>query len=161
MIGRLLLSFESRITKAKQKYLLSQISHGGGGGTTIGGNCRINCPKNIFLGEDTMINDNTMLHASPNAKIIIGSHCMISYYVCLRTLAHNYSDIDVPMKQQGQAERDIIIEDDVWIGYGAQVMPGIHVGKGVVIGAGAIVTKDCEPYGIYVGVPAKKIKMRK
>lgn len=159
MIGRLLLSFESRITKAKQKYLLSQISHGGG--TTIGGNCKINYPQNISLGEDTMINDNTMLHASPNAKIIIGSHCMISYYVCLRTLAHNYSDIDVPMKHQGQAEKDIIIEDDVWIGYGAQIMPGIHVGKGVVIGAGAIVTKDCEPYGVYVGVPAKKIKMRK
>lgn len=158
MIGRLIFSIESRITKAKQKYLLSQISHGEG--TTIGGNCKINYPQNISLGEDTMINDNTMLHASPNAKIIIGSHCMISYYVCLRTLAHNYLDIDVPMKHQGQAERDIIIEDDVWIGYGAQIMPGIHVGKGVVIGAGAIVTKDCDPYGVYVGVPAKKIKMR-
>ena len=108
-----------------------------------------------------MINDNTMLHASPNAKICIGSHCMISYYVCLRTLAHNYSDLSVPMKHQGQEEKDIVIGDDVWIGYGAQIMPGVKVGDGCVIGAGAIVTKDCDPYGVYVGVPAKKIKTRK
>lgn len=86
---------------------------------------------------------------------------MISYYVCLRTRAHNYSDLSIPMKHQGQEEKDIIIGDDVWIGYGAQIMPGVHVGDGVIIGAGAIVTKDCEPYGVYVGVPAMKMKSRK
>lgn len=131
-----------------------------GGGTTIGGNCKIDCPQNIILGEDTMINDNTMIHASPNAKICIGSHCMISYYVCLRTRAHKYADLSVPMKRQGQEEKDIVIGNDVWIGYGAQIMPGVHVGDGCVIGAGAIVTKDCESYGVYVGVPARKIKTR-
>lgn len=159
MVGRIILCLESRITKAKSKYHLSRFSRVGGG-TTIGGNCKVNCPQNIELGEDTMINDYTMLHASPNAKIMIGSHCMISYYVCLRTKKHNYLDLGVPMKHQGQDEKDIIIGDDVWIGYGAQIMPGIKIGDGVVIGAGAIVTKDCESYGVYVGVPARKIKSR-
>lgn len=65
------------------------------------------------------------------------------------------------MKHQGQQEKDIMIGNDVWIGYGAQIMPGIHIGDGAVIGAGAIVTKDCDAYGVYVGVPAKKIKSRK
>lgn len=159
MIGRILLSLESRADKMKTKYLLSKISHGGG--TTLGGNCKINCPENISLGEDTMINDHTMLHASPNSKIQIGNHCMVSYYVCLRTEAHNYFDTSVPMKHQGQQEKDIMIGDDVWIGYGAQIMPGIHIGNGAVIGAGAIVTKNCDAYGVYVGVPARKIKSRK
>ena len=159
MLGRIIFSIEAYFTRVKQKYLLSHISHGGG--TTIGGNCRIDCPQNIFLGEDVMINDNTMIHASPNAKISIGNHCMISYYVCLRTRAHNYTGLSVPMKHQGEEEKDIFIGDDVWIGYGAQIMPGVHVGDGAVIGAGAIVTKDCESYGVYVGVPAKKIKTRK
>lgn len=159
MLGRIILSIESRLNKAKQKFSLSQISHGEG--TTIGGNCKIDCPQNISIGEDTMINDNTMIHASPNAKIVIGDHCMISYYVCLRTQAHNYLDTTIPMKHQGQQEKDIMIGNDVWIGYGAQIMPGIHIGDGAVIGAGAIVTKDCDAYGVYVGVPAKKIKSRK
>ena len=108
-----------------------------------------------------MINDNTMLHASQNAKIKIGSHCMISYYVCMRTLSHRYTDLLMPMKHQGQDEKDIVIGDDVWIGYGVHIMPGIKVGDGCVIGAGAVVTRDCEPYGVYVGVPAKKIKTRR
>lgn len=158
MLGRIILSIESRLTKVKQKYLLSQISTGG---ISIGGNYKISCPQNIFIDEDTMINDNTMIHASPNAKIVIGDHCMISYYVCLRTQAHNYLDTTIPMKHQGQQEKDIVIGNDVWIGYGAQIMPGIHIGDGAVIGAGAIVTKDCDAYGVYAGVPAKKIKFRK
>lgn len=158
-IGRLICCLESHISSAKQKYLLSCMAHVGGG-TTVGGNCRIDYPKNIYIGDDTMINDFTMLHASPNAKIEIGNHCMISYYVCLRTLKHNYIDNKIPMKHQGQQEESIVIGNDVWIGYGAQIMPGINVGDGAVIGAGAIVTKDCEPYGVYAGVPAKQIKSR-
>jgi len=73
---------------------------------------------------------------------------------------HAYIDKDVFINQQGYTERDIIIEDDCWIGYGVQIMPGVTVGRGAVIGAGAVQTKDAEPYGIYVGVPARKIKDR-
>lgn len=159
MVGRLLISIEARVVKAKQKYLLTKIKHGKD--TTIGGNCKVNNPHNIIIGEDTMINDYTMLHASTDGKIIIGSHCMISYYVCLRTLAHNYMDLSIPMKQQGQSERSIVIGNDVWIGYGAIIMPGVTIGDGCVVGAGAVVTRDCEPYGVYVGSPARKIKSRK
>jgi len=55
---------------------------------------------------------------------------------------------------------DIIIDDDVWIGYGATVMSGVHIGQGAVIAAGAIVTKDVDPYTIVGGIPARFIKKR-
>lgn len=73
---------------------------------------------------------------------------------------HNYMDKDELIKNQGHTEEDIIIEDDVWIGYGVQIMPGIIIRKGSVIGAGAVVTHSTDPYGVYAGVPAKKIKER-
>lgn len=86
---------------------------------------------------------------------------MISYNVCIRTLTHEYSRVDIPMKKQPHIEKDVVIKDDVWIGFGAIIMPGVNIGEGCVIGAGAVVTKNCEPYGVYVGVPAKLIKKRK
>ena len=55
---------------------------------------------------------------------------------------------------------NIIVGDDVWIGYGATILSGVHVGQGAVIAAGAVVTKDVEPYQIVAGVPAKPIKFR-
>lgn len=98
--------------------------------------------------------------ASPNGKIIIGQNCLISYNVHIRTDMHNYLKKDELIINQGHCERDIIIEDDVWIGYGAQIMPGVIIREGSVIGAGAIVTHSTEPYGVYVGIPARKIKER-
>lgn len=73
---------------------------------------------------------------------------------------HNYIDATALIKDQGFTEKDIIIGDDVWIGYGAQIMPGVNISDGCVIAAGAVVTKNTEPYGIYGGIPAKKIKHR-
>ena len=55
---------------------------------------------------------------------------------------------------------DIIVDDDVWIGYGATILSGVHIGQGAVIAAGAVVTADVEPYSIVGGVPAKVIKYR-
>ena len=55
---------------------------------------------------------------------------------------------------------DIEVDDDVWIGYGATIMPGVHIGQGAVVAAGAVVTKDVPPYAIVGGVPAKIIKYR-
>lgn len=57
--------------------------------------------------------------------------------------------------------KGIIIEDDVWIGAGVKVLDGVTIAQGCVIGANSVVTKSTEPYGIYVGVPARKIKSRR
>lgn len=101
-----------------------------------------------------------MIRASKNARIAIGDNCMISYGVHIRTDTHVHDDPSIPMRRQGCVEKDITIEDDVWVGYGAQIMAGLTIGKGSIIGAGAVVTKDIPPYTVVGGVPAKVIRPR-
>lgn len=57
--------------------------------------------------------------------------------------------------------KGIKIGDDVWLGAGAKVLDGVTIADGTIVGMGALVTKDTEPYGVYVGIPARKIKSRK
>ena len=115
--------------------------------------------NNIYVGDNSYINGGYII-AGENSKIQIGSNCLISYNVHIRTITHNYEKKEKLICEQGNREESIIIEDDCWIGFGAQIMPGIVIKKGSVIGAGAVVTKDTEAYGVYGGVPAKKIKSR-
>lgn len=131
--------------------------HNAGG--RIDGHCNLSHPENIFIGQNSYINGGDII-ASPNAKIYIGANCLISFQVHIRTEMHNYKDSEQLIQLQGYSEKDIIIEDDVWIGYGAQILPGITIAKGSVIGAGAVVTHDTIAYGVYGGVPARLISMR-
>ena len=68
-----------------------------------------------------------------------------------RTVSHYYENKNELIRNQGEFEKDIIIEDDVWVGYGAQIMPGVTVHRGAVIGAGAVVTRDVLPYTVVGG----------
>ena len=85
---------------------------------------------------------------------------MISYDVIIRTDMHNHTDLNIPMIDQNITCKDIVVEDDVWIGYGAYIMPGVTIHKGAIIGAHAVVTRDIPEYAVAVGVPAKVIKYR-
>lgn len=128
-------------------------------GGVIGGRAILTNPQNITIGKNSYINGGYII-ATPGAKIVIGDDCLISYEVHIRTSMHNYSDRSVKIREQGSKEKDVIIGNDVWIGFGAQIMPGVNIGDGCVIGAGAVVTRDTDPYGVYTGVPARKIKER-
>lgn len=106
---------------------------------------------------------------SKEAKLKIGNYCSIGPNVSfLLSVEHQLDRIStypfrvmcLGEKYEAGTKGDIIIEDDVWIGCGATIMSGVHIGKGAVIAAGAVVTKDVEPYAIVAGVPAKTIKMR-
>ena len=116
-------------------------------------------PQNISIGSGTYINGGHII-ASPNASITIGKNCLISYNVHIRTDMHNYEKHEILISEQGCMEDDIVIGNDVWIGFGVQIMPGVRIADGCVLGAGAVVTKSTDPYGVYVGVPAKLIKYR-
>lgn len=128
-------------------------------GNWIGKDTTLYHPENIQLGENTYINGGRFF-ASPNAKIIIGKNCLISYDVHMRTDMHNYKKKDSLILEQGHKEASIIIEDDCWIGYGAQIMAGVHIAKGCVIAAGAVLTKNTGEYEVWGGIPAKKIGIR-
>ena len=100
----------------------------------------------------------------------IGNFCSIApEVVFLLAVDHNLDTISTfPFKvkclqsipKEAISKGDIVIDDDVWIGYGAMILSGVHIGQGAVIAAGAVVTKDVDPYTIVGGVPAKPIKKR-
>jgi acetyltransferase-like isoleucine patch superfamily enzyme len=71
---------------------------------------------------------------------------------------HDYRDITVPISQQSQPERAVVIGDNSWIGHGAVILPGSHIGKHVVIGANSVVTGKIPDYSVAVGSPAKVIR---
>ena len=78
----------------------------------------------------------------------------------MRTAGHNFERADIPIRNQGHICKNIMIEDVVWLGANVVVLGGVTIGKGCVIGAGSVVTKNIEAYSIAVGVPAKVIKNR-
>ncbi|MDP2228898.1 MAG: DapH/DapD/GlmU-related protein, partial [Moraxellaceae bacterium] len=74
---------------------------------------------------------------------------------------HIYENPNEPINTQGYALGAVTIQDDVWIGARAIILPGVLIGQGAVIAAGAVVTKSVPAYGVYAGVPAKAIGERK
>jgi galactoside O-acetyltransferase len=78
----------------------------------------------------------------------------------MRTADHDFSRTDMPMQNQGHHHGDIVIEDDVWIGANTVVLKGVHIGRGAIIGAGAVVTKNIPSMAIAVGIPAKPLRYR-
>ena len=94
--------------------------------------------------------------------ISIGNYVMMAPDVLIITVNHEFSDTETPMMFQGMADYEpVTIEDDVWIGERVIILPGVHIGKGSIIGAGAVVAKDIPPYSIAVGNPARVIRSRK
>jgi len=108
--------------------------------------------KNSFVGSFSVIGSNDLVK--------IGSDVMIAQSVSIRDTDHQFGKKEVPMNTQGITTAPVIIEDDVWVGYGAVITKGVRIGKGAIIGANAVVTKNVEPYSIMGGVPAKLIRYR-
>ena len=115
--------------------------------------------RNVSIGTNTHING-AEIYAARDSHISIGKNVMISYDVVIRTDMHRFNRLDIPMIAQNITTQDITIEDDVWIGYGAYIMPGVTLHSGSIIGAHAVVTKDVPPYAVVGGCPAHIIKYR-
>lgn len=126
--------------------------------TKFENNIYISDAKEITIGKHVRINENVFLQG----KISIGDFVMIAPNVAIHSSTHIYDSTDVPMVTMGLSKkRKVIIEDDVWIGRNALILPGIKIGKGSIIGANSVVTKHIEQYSIVGGVPAKLIGNRK
>lgn len=110
----------------------------------------------LRIGRHCQINEDVYIQSAE-----IGDYVLIAQRVAILSVTHRMDRLDVPIKMQGSTEsQPVKIESDVWIGRNAVIMPGIQIGKGAVVGAGAVVTKNVPPYAIVGGVPAKVIKYR-
>jgi len=114
----------------------------------------------IEMGDRTGINSNTTVGAADGGRIIIGSDVIIAPNVVLRASDHNSESVEVPIWQQGHTGGTIIIEDDVWIAANVVVTRNVRIGAHSIVAAGAVVTKDVEPYSVVGGVPAVLIRKR-
>jgi len=126
---------------------------------------KIVCESNVFFGDgrDIQIGNNVQINENcwiRNCRM--GNDIMIGPYVMILNYGHITDDASIPMIEQGVRKyKQTVIEDDVWIGARAMILPGIKISKGSIIGAGSIVTKDVAEYSVVAGNPAKFIKSRK
>lgn len=120
---------------------------------------------NVSLGNHCSVNAFSMLVGYGTAeddvgKITVGDDVRIAAHVMIIAANHIYEDPEKKICEQGLERKSITIGDDVWIGGNASILAGVTIGKGAVVAAGAVVTKDVPPYSVVAGVPARVIKVR-
>jgi len=115
---------------------------------------------NVTIGKRVYINSGTVIYSANG--VAIGNDVLIGPNCNIVPVNHNILRNGTPMRLQGYppSKGGITIEDDVWIAAGVTVLDGVTIARGSVVGAGAIVTKDTEPYSINIGNPSRKIGSR-
>ena len=113
--------------------------------------------KGIIIGNNSSIG----IRAQVRGPLTIGDNVMMGPEVVIFTSNHRFDRLDITMDRQGSITKPVRIGNDVWIGQRSMIMSGVTIGNGVMIAAGAVVTKDVPDYAIVGGVPAKVLKYRK
>ena len=116
--------------------------------------CINNAVGDVIIGNHTRIG----LHNTIIGPVIIGSHVNLAQGITITALNHNFDDSEKRIDQQGISTKEVVLEDDIWVGANAVILPGVTIGTHAVVAAGAIVTKDVPPHSLVAGVPAKVIR---
>ena len=116
--------------------------------------CINNAVGDVMIGDYTRIG----LHNTIIGPVEIGSHVNLAQGITVTALNHNFDDTEKRIDEQGVSTKPVTIEDDVWVGANAVILPGVTIGNHCVVAAGAVVTKDVPPHSLVAGVPAKVIK---
>jgi maltose O-acetyltransferase len=124
-----------------------------GKGSTIHMWCNFFNPSGVEIGEDTIVGNNAFLDGRSLLKI--GNHVAIAAQVLVYNSQHDMDSVDFSAKHG-----KVVIEDYVFIGPRTIILPGVRIGKGAIVAAGAVVTKDIAPFTVVGGIPAKKIRKR-
>lgn len=115
-------------------------------------------PGELHLGSRSGLGVNAFIQG----PVSIGRNVMMAPEVAIFTVNHSSADTTRPMRDQGLTPpRPVIIEDDVWIGQRVMIMPGVRVGEGAILAAGAVVTKDVVAYSVVGGNPARFLRSRR
>lgn len=144
-------------------------------------NCKVLLKNKVWLGANTKLDDFVIIKTKINDVVIgknvqinffsviyggsgveIGDNVMIGPHVMIAAGNHDYKQTGKPMRMAGNLSKGpIVIEDDVWLGANVSVTDGVKIGRGAVIGANSVVTKNIPAYSVAFGVPAKVIFSRK
>lgn len=112
----------------------------------------------IRLYEKVFLGPQCVLYG--HGGLSIGRNTMIAGQTTIIPANHIHSRIDIPLRDQGETARGIVIESDVWVGCRCVILDGVRIGHDAVIGAGAVVTRDVPPFAVAVGNPARIVRYR-
>jgi acetyltransferase-like isoleucine patch superfamily enzyme len=110
----------------------------------------------ISIGDSTYVGPNAVLFGA--GEIEVGAGVLISPGVVITSHQHTFADPHLWMREQPTEFSRVVIEDNVWIGSNATILPGVRIETGSIIGAGAVVTKDVPSASLYAGVPAQFVR---
>ncbi len=128
-----------------------------GDGLHIYGPCEITSPETMYVGENVHINRSAYIRAE--GELYIGNHVHIARDLIIYTINHNFKGEAIPYDHT-LIKKPVRIEDNVWIGIRATIVPGVNIGEGAIVGAGSVVTRDVPPLAIVGGAPAQIIGYR-
>ena len=130
---------------------------------SIGDNVNFKIGVHIEAGQPVTIGSNT--HFAPYCVLYgplqIGDKCAIAAHTVFASIGHSYDQPDIPFVDLPARSALIVLEDNVWIGANATIIAGVRIGTGSIVGAGAVVTHNVDPYSVVGGVPARFIRNRK
>ena len=135
-----------------------------GTGTVIQSNVTLHCGGmdwsnrggEVRLGRNCFVGHGAVLYGG--GGITIRDDVLISPGVVITSHGHSYDAQATPMRAQPTRFSPVLIDSNVWIGSGATILPGVHLGTGCVVGAGAVVTRSVAPGTLVVGIPARAVK---
>lgn len=143
-----------RKSVVRQLELLAEL----GPAVSIRGPILIGNPRNTFFAEDVSINPGFI--SKGHGKLIVGAHVHMGERITVITDNHNYKYPDALPYDRTRIPEDVTIGNCVWIGDRVMIMPGVTVGDGAILAAGAVITRDVPPLKIVGGNPAKEIGER-
>lgn len=125
----------------------------------VGHGTKIRCHEGeVEIGAKTVIGQECTISAFQRVRI--GEQCVIADRAMFIDFDHNVAEVEEPIRRQGIYKRDVVVGNNVWVGYNAQVLRGVRVGDNAIIGANSVVTRDIPANAVAAGSPARILRMR-
>jgi acetyltransferase-like isoleucine patch superfamily enzyme len=113
----------------------------------------------LTIGNNSAIGAQSFLGCQGGVRL--GNNVIMGPGVRIFSENHNFDDVTIPIRLQGETRKGVVIHDDCWVGSGVTILDGVCIGEGSMVAAGSVVTKDIPPFSVVAGIPARILKNRK